>query len=76
MAENMNEAYTARLQTPADENGNRMDIHLVTDADSVIVDENTTLKEKLGQMGIIMSKEQPKFPCLWARVISSTTENE
>jgi hypothetical protein len=33
----------ARLQTPVDENGNRKDIALLTDVDSVMVDNDTTL---------------------------------
>lgn len=63
---------TARLQTPADENGERMDIHLITTADEVILDPDsdnpTTLAERLEHLGTIhIANAQPEFPCIWAK---------
>lgn len=71
----MAEMFIARLQTPADAEGKRQDVSLVTHAASVIVDEDTTLEEKLAQGGIVLSKEKPDFPCVWGRVISSSNED-
>ena len=46
----MAERIIARLLSPADSSGTRKDIHLVTNSDEVIVDDNTTLTEKLNQL--------------------------
>lgn len=43
----------ARLQTPADVDGNRVDIHLVTDADAVIYDETDTVKSKIEKWAMV-----------------------
>lgn len=60
-----------RLQTPADANGYRTDIHLITSSDEVIVtdgDKEKTLTEKLNEIdGMTISKAQPDFPCIWAQ---------
>lgn len=63
-----------RLQTPVDENGNRVDIHPVTTTDEVIVDAETSspimLTEKLDQITSIQIQEtQPKFACIWAKPV-------
>lgn len=62
----------SRLQTPADADGKRTDIHLITDSDAVIVDDNTTLTERLNQIGtgVVVSETQPTYQCLWAQVLS------
>ena len=69
-----NKKIAMRLQTPADENGVRTDIHPVTTSDEVIVNPNSeepkTLTEKLEQISaIIIQDEQPKHSCLWAKPI-------
>ena len=65
----MAERIIARLLSPADSSGTRKDIHLVTNSDEVIVDDNTTLTEKLNQLGkgaiITRNGGKPNFPCLW-----------
>ena len=72
-----------RMQTPADKNGVRTDIHPITTTDEVIVnadsDNPITLTEKLKNLveddgkqnfaGVVVQKEQPTFPCLWAKPI-------
>lgn len=64
-----------RLQTPADENGDRVDMHPITTSDEVIVSsenatEAVTLTEKLEQMGTItISNAQPDHACIWAKII-------
>jgi len=63
-----------RLQTPPDENGDRVDIHPITSTDEVIVDpsgENPiTLSTRLDQISSIQIQEkQPNFPCIWAKPV-------
>lgn len=70
----MAEKISMRLQTPPDENGNRKDIHPVTTTDEVIVNpdstKSVTLSEKLNQIsGIQIQKNQPNFPCIWAKPV-------
>ena len=64
-----------RMQTPADSNGNRVDIHPFTTTDEVIVgattENPTTLTDKLEQMETIyVSDTKPNFPCFWAKPVS------
>ena len=70
----MAEKISLRLQTPADDNGNRKDVHIVTSSDEVIVDqlsdESKTLTEVLKEMGTIqVQEEQPEFACIWAKPV-------
>lgn len=72
------ETIIARLQTPADDNGVRKDIHLITDADAITVQDPDTgrvlsLTEKLEDIGtgIITSSEQPDKPCTWFQLKST-----
>ena len=73
-----------RMQTPADRNGVRTDIHPITTTDEVIVNADSenpiTLTEKLDKIveetsgiknyaSIVIQKEQPDFPCLWAKPV-------
>ena len=70
-----------RMQTPADKDGIRKDIHPITTTDEVIVnaesDNPITLTEKLNEIGtgnknvasVVIQDEQPDFPCLWAKPI-------
>ena len=67
----MAEKISMRLQTPADDQGVRKDIHLINTTDEVIVDPDSpnslTLTEKLNQIGTIqISGTKPNFPCIWA----------
>ena len=64
----------ARLQTPADVDGNRVDIHLVTDADAVIYDETDTVKSKIEKMGngVVLAETKPEYACLWGQVMFKT----
>ncbi len=68
-----NRKIAMRLQTPPDANGDRVDIHPVTTTDEVIVDPDSpnalTLTEKLEQSEIKIQREQPAFPCIWARPV-------
>ena len=70
----MAQKISMRLQTPPDENGTRKDIHPVTTTDEVIVNPDSqksiTLSEKLNQIsGIQIQKNQPSFPCIWAKPV-------
>lgn len=61
-----------RLQTPADSDGVRTDIHLITTSDEVIcnADSDTpiTLTEALQSVGTVyIQRTQPEFPCIWAK---------
>ena len=77
----MAEKITARLQTPANEEGVRKDIHLMTTTDEVIVDYGTdyprTLTEKLeelntnGTLGVKVTTEKPESPCVWVKITST-----
>ena len=61
----MPEKIIGRLQTPADENGERKDIHLITTTDEVITPDGSTLTEKMTQTGIQVSDTKPSFACTW-----------
>lgn len=45
----MNQKISARLQTPADENGQRKDVHLITTSDEVIVHPESDTPETMTQ---------------------------
>lgn len=69
------ETIVARLQTPADDNGVRKDIHLLTDSDAVMVgnsEHSTTLTEVLTEMGsgIVISRYRPSKACTWFEIKS------
>lgn len=81
----MAEYIVGRLQTPADKNGKRKDIHLLTSADCIIIppknnadadtdpdeDEKNklTLDEKIKQLTIQVNTGKPEYQCMWARLI-------
>jgi hypothetical protein len=61
---------SGRLQTPADSTGKRLDIHLQTTSDEVIVNPDSpdahTLTEELERMGKpVVSNSQPGHQCVW-----------
>ena len=69
------ETIVARLQTPADDNGVRKDIHLMTDASAVMVgdaEHSSTLSEVLEYVGggIAISSTQPSRACTWFQIKS------
>ena len=65
-----------RMQTPADRDGVRKDIHPITTTDEVIVDAQSenpiTLTKKIQDMeastqnyaSVVVQDEKPDFPCL------------
>ena len=70
-----------RLQTPADSDGNRTDIHLITTSDEVICnadsDNPVTLTEALQSAGTVyIQKTQPAFPCIWAKPMTLADSTE
>lgn len=65
-----------RIQTPADVNGERQNIDVITSSDAVSVG-NKTLTRVLDELGgiasassIILSEEMPSesLPCLWGKI--------
>lgn len=67
------ETIRGQLKTPAYNNGVRKNIHLITDADSVMVDihgETGTLADRLTDLGdgIEITSNQPTRPCVWFQV--------
>ena len=63
-----------RLQTPPDENGERIDMHPITTSDEVIANpdsrDSSTLTDKLSQItGIKIQKDKPAFSCIWAKPV-------
>ena len=57
---------SGQLQTPADEVGDRIDIHLITTTDEVILaDGSMNLTEKIEHDGIQISKTKPEYKCTW-----------
>lgn len=71
----MAKKITCRLQTPADENGERTDMHLVTTSDEVICNPNSpnpmTLTDMLDQLsGVVISDRQPEHACIWAKPVN------
>ena len=67
------EKIIGRLQTPQDSNGERKDIHLITDADAVLIDDNSTLTDYIEKngLGIQMQEEQPTSACFWIKPLST-----
>jgi hypothetical protein len=67
------EKIIGRLQTPQDSNGERKDIHPITDADAVLIDENSTLTDYIEKngLGIQMQEEQPTSACFWIKPLST-----
>ena len=65
----MAERIIGRLQTPMNEYGKRLDVHLITSSDAVITPDGQTLAEIIKNMedkgGIIVSRSQPTFACTW-----------
>ena len=61
-----------RLQTPEDENGERHEIHLITGADSVVYNEQQTVKDKLDEIGngVVVSETIPDHSCLWIQPVT------
>ena len=73
------EKIVCKLETPADANGRRIDVDLLTSTDAVYLpDGSMTLTEKLSALGIHISVEKPELPCVWAKVLrvepTTTTE--
>lgn len=69
------EAIIARLQTPADNDGIRKDIHLMTDGEAVTVksgNRTITLQDRLDEIGggPVVSEDQPARECMWFQVKS------
>lgn len=69
------ETIIGRLQTPADEDGIRKDVHLMTDGDAVTVSADgrtITLQERLDEIGsgAVISPDKPDRACLWYEVKS------
>lgn len=64
-----------RMQTPADVNGERQNIDVITSSDAVTVGKKT-LTRVLDELGgsvsassIILSEEMPsEVPCLWGKI--------
>lgn len=66
----MADVIIGRLQTPADDNGVRKDIHILTGIEAVVVDEGKTLKDKLPELEVQISSVEPDFSSIWAEVKS------
>lgn len=71
--------YPARLHSPADENGERYEVDVITSSDAVYVGSKTLTKvlEELGNQssssgGIILSEsnDKPSTTCTWAMIKS------
>jgi len=57
----MADIMKARLQTPVDAEGHRDDIHLITDVDAVVYNDETTLKEFLDNMQTLIESVTNKI---------------
>jgi hypothetical protein len=65
-------SIVGKLQTPADDNGVRKDIHLITEANAVIVDDDNTLGDWIQEHhngGVEISSAQPSKPCIWRKPV-------
>lgn len=61
-------AIIGKLQTPADDNGVRKDIHLITEATAVIIDSDTTLADWCQDHTtgpVVISTSKPSQPGIW-----------
>lgn len=69
----MSNKIKGRLQTPVGENGTRVDIHLITTSDEVLVPDNEnepkTLTTVLNNIhgNIIIGSTKPDYPTMWFR---------
>ena len=74
------ETIIGRLQTPANEDGIRKDIHLMTDGDAVTINtsdgRNITLNDRLDELGggTVISRDQPNRSCIWYQIKSTEAE--
>lgn len=61
------ENVIGRIQTEADANGRRTDIHLTSSINAIKVNENVDLAELIESIGIgvTYSKKQPTHSALW-----------
>lgn len=64
-----------RLQTPPDADGNRKEIHIITDAEAVIYNEEQTVADKLKEIGngVVIGSEEPDHSCLWIETEEETS---
>ena len=73
----MSERIIGRLQTPADENGVRIDVHPITDASAVIYDDDNTVRDKIDRLTPTISKNKPATPGWWIQpLIKETAEGD
>ena len=66
----MAERIIGRLQTPADSEGKRYDIHPITDASAVIWDNDSTLRDVMKNTIPRLSRSRPATPGWWLYPIS------
>lgn len=66
----------ARLQTPANEKGERDDIHYITESKAVIMDNAKTLETTVSELKPQLAADKPNFACFWAKVKSTETSND
>ena len=81
----MSKRIIARLQTPADNAGVPTDIHPITHADAVIVNDTTTLTDRLkdieengvgGGTKFELSEQKPEHSCVWAQILKTEPGTE
>ena len=67
----MAQKISGKLQTPKDSSGNRLDIHLQTTTDEVIVNpdgnDSHTLTEELERQKPVVANAQPSYACTWLK---------
>ncbi len=74
------ETITARLQTPADDDGVRKNVNLITDATAVSVKADDTrsmsLQDRLDEIGggTVLSANQPNRACVWFQIKSEEND--
>lgn len=66
----MAEKMRARLQTPVDKDGKRKDIVLITDSDSVMVDDET-LRQRLDELQSGIDKTEKKINSCGTMLVSA-----
>ena len=74
----MSNAVATRLYTPMDVNGKRKEVDLLTSVECVMIDENTSVKDKIEEIESILqfTNIKPERACLWIENLGIAESDE
>lgn len=73
---NMADSIIGRLQTPADADGNRTDVNLLTSSDAVVLTDGSTLTDAIDTLSLNVSSAKPAHAGTWIQVLSTESGTE